>query len=108
MTPCPSLTPGMKIMWDGRACVVLGFDGPCVQLRTSTGERAAVLLAALVVDPGFAVLVDGYDQWTCPGLVDTLSLEGPEPQRGVHSAKVAPAISAAVPRGSRSSGSGVW
>jgi hypothetical protein len=44
-----------------------------------------------------AALPTGTVTWTCPGLVDTLSLEGPEPQRGVHSAKVAPAISAAVP-----------
>ena len=62
-------------MWDGDACTILGFDGPCVQLRTSTGERAAVLLAALVIDPGFAVLVDGQDEHvvTRPaGLVDQL------------------------------------
>jgi transposase InsO family protein len=56
MPQCPSLSPGTRALWDGRAWKILGFDGPCVQLRSSAGERVALLLSALVADPGFAVL----------------------------------------------------
>jgi RHS repeat-associated protein len=45
--------------------------------------------------------------WTCPGLVDTLSWGKPSPQKGVHSGQDTSSISTAVPRRSGALSSGV-
>ena len=56
MQQSPVLRPGTKMVWDGRTCTIVGFDGPCVQLRSTAGERMALLLSGLATDPGFRVL----------------------------------------------------